>query len=372
MVIDPQEHSSLASFAEDISLLEFKSAKNKAARREAREKKKIISFVDRDELTHTWKNKLRNLISMKPKDVLKMRLSRLSNKKLDAAFASGPISFTYELGFHGAGFEQFPSDTKTELNKWHDNYQGVLKKLQDKIEEKELNDYESLTFGILFGWILGVLTGYFFDKFFKISGFLEGLVRFVAGAGDTLGGFVVVLIIRFFKGKEAADAHKEENADEEKGEEGGSSMMSFVYGTLIGTMVGPILHLVSVQLGVEPTGIWGAFYASAYSNADNWGGAFVSMRHYVKKHGFKAGMKEFASNPFQIANLLMVIFILLANILIRSLGIWTPDSYLDFAIEGAIMNNDSTGASLAVWIYSLRLKKKYFKETLGGFKSKVA
>lgn len=338
---------------------------------QTRKKKIVISRIE--QLDRSFKEKFLNLIHVDTTSVVKVTLQAVKND-VEKTLEHGPIYFSERTGFSGDGFDALPTATKQALVSWFDLYKKALDSYNRKVEEKDLSEYEFLSLGILGGWITGGLFGWIFDQIGVYNPFFEAIVRFFAGSGDTIGGFFVAFrerltfkkytqalfthrkkivpqisdkIKRWFKGDRATAIRREQG-----------EVQTFVSGAIIGTLFAPIIHLATLMLGLDISGVGGAFYAAAYSNADNWGGAISTIRLNIRKFGVNKGIRRFVSHPFQIANLIVISSFLIINIILRASGIWRPSNYLAFALEGMLLNNDSSIASLAVWVYSLRIRRK--------------
>ncbi|MFH1427917.1 MAG: hypothetical protein ABIG60_05335 [Patescibacteria group bacterium] len=346
--------ASVGVILESVFLGQAKKRRQKVLRKLRRSEKVITTIVDIEELYRGFFERSWNRFHISVHSMIKAVLGAFM-VEVAAALQKGPIHFSQETGFSGKGWQALPNNVQKVLFEWYQEYSRALKDYHRLEEKKELHEYESLSIGILGGWLVGGIVGRIFDSFFKFSAVLEGVVRFVAGAGDTIGGALATFWDRF-SGK-----HKKKK-NEVFGEK--SSVEQFIIGSVLGTFIAPFLHIITILFGVNVSGVGGAFYAVAYSNGDNWTGAFLTMRAKIKKHGFHQGLKIFFSHPFQLANFITVSFILIFNIILRATGVWRPDSFFDYAIEGAIMNNDSSIASLAVWFYAHRIQKGIRKTAL--------
>jgi hypothetical protein len=194
-----------------------------------------------------------------------------------------------------------------------------------------VQDYLDYSKWLLVGWAAGLLVGWLLDAYFVFGNpALEGLSRFIVGYGDTIGATAGILIGRL-RSKRKSQAE------------------TFWLGTLVGALVGPALHIAILWLGFGSVGIAGALIAVAYSNSDNWGGVIASFLKAKQGKGFSAALGELAKDKFVVANIIALLLMLVAAIAIRMVGI-APTSYFATAVEGAILDNDST---LAVGIFLL-------------------
>lgn len=208
--------------------------------------------------------------------------------------------------------------------------------MEDKTYVKDFLDYSKY---LIIGWFLGLILGKIFDHYFSFGNpVFEGATRFIVGYGDTIGASIGIIICRLkYKRKSKAE--------------------TFAIGTVFGSLVGPFVHFIIIKMGLNPLGVAGAIYAIAYSNADNWGGIISSLIKELKKHKLSIALKELSKNKFIVANFFVLIFLALLAVSIRIYG-FAPTSYFASAIEGAILDNDSTLAALIFFIY-IRYYVKY-------------
>lgn len=203
-------------------------------------------------------------------------------------------------------------------------------------ERARTSDYLDFSIWIVIGWLVGLVFGLVVDNLFAFgSPLIEGVTRFVVGYGDTIGSSVAVVLHRLRRGTRSAAE-------------------PFAAGAVLGSLVGPLLHFATIKMGLSPTGLAGAVYASAYSNADNWGGVISSLiSEWRRQRSLAAGLSELWHNKFVMANVLVLVLLGLLAIGTRLSGI-APGTYLASALEGTILNNDSTLASLLFFIYVRR------------------
>lgn len=117
-----------------------------------------------------------------------------------------------------------------------------------------IKDFVDYTKWLIVGWFLGIILGKILDHYFSFGNPLfEGIIRFIVGYGDTIGGAIGLIIFRFKRKRK-------------------SGVETFAIGAAVGSLVGPLTHFVIIKAGLNTLGIAGAIYAIAYSNADNWGG----------------------------------------------------------------------------------------------------
>jgi hypothetical protein len=207
------------------------------------------------------------------------------------------------------------------------------------MEENHIQDYLQYAKWLIFGWVFGLILGKILDNYVAFGNpVFEGITRFIAGAGDTLGGLIGIIIHRIKNDRKSAAE-------------------TFAIGTLIGTAIAPILHFLTILLGFNTGGIAGAIYSIAYSNADNWGGVIFALRDYIKKTNFRQGLKLFRNDIFVCANLIILILLGTVDIFLRSKGL-APTSYFLAALEGSILNNDSSLSVLIFYIWTKMRKRE--------------
>lgn len=198
-----------------------------------------------------------------------------------------------------------------------------------------VQDYLGYSKWLFLGWSIGLLVGWGLDTYFSFGNpVLEGVSRFIVGYGDTIGASVGVLIGRL---RTRRRSHAE----------------TFWLGTVLGTLVGPLVHYAVLRLGFGSVGIPGALIAVAYSNADNWGGVLSSFLQARRGKSLRVALRTLYADKFVVANVIVLVLMLLIAIGVRLAG-YAPASYLATAIEGALLDNDSTLAVLffAIWVKS--------------------
>lgn len=201
--------------------------------------------------------------------------------------------------------------------------------------EIQLRDYLDYSKWLFVGWVLGLVVGWLLDRSFLFGNpALEGLSRFIVGYGDTIGASIGILVGRL---RSKRRSHAE----------------TFWWGTVIGTLIGPLLHFILIRKGFNSTELFaGALIAVAYSNADNWGGVLSSFFKAKRGQSALQALKDLYKDKFVVANVIALLLMLIAAVLVR-LGGFAPSSYFAAALEGAVLDNDST---LAVLIFLFWVK----------------
>ncbi len=208
--------------------------------------------------------------------------------------------------------------------------------MEDKGYIEDFLDYSKW---LVVGWSLGLAIGMIFDYYYTFGDpVLEGTTRFIVGYGDTIGASLGIVLCRL--------KHKRKSKAE-----------TFWIGTAVGSLAGPLVHFAVLSMGLNPLGVAGAIYAIAYSNADNWGGIISSLVAELRRHRFSVALSELYKNKFVVANFFVLIFLALLAVSIRMCGL-APIGYFASAVEGLVLDNDSTLAILIFYIYVRRASKK--------------
>ncbi|UYN90511.1 MAG: hypothetical protein KIT08_04560 [Anaerolineales bacterium] len=203
------------------------------------------------------------------------------------------------------------------------------------MSDVRVRDYLAYSKWLLVGWAAGLLVGWMLDRYFSFGNpVLEGLSRFIVGYGDTIGASLGMLVGRL-------RARRKSHAE------------TFWLGTVLGTLVGPLVHFVMLRLGFSSAGVPGALIAVAYSNADNWGGVLSSFLSARPGNTLAGALAKLYQDKFVVANIAVLLLLLGLAIAIRLAG-FAPTSYLSTAIEGAVLDNDSTLAVLLFYFWSRR------------------
>lgn len=203
------------------------------------------------------------------------------------------------------------------------------------MSDARVRDYLAYSKWLIVGWAAGLLVGWMLDRYFSFGDpALEGLSRFIVGYGDTIGASLGMLVGRL---RTRRKSHAE----------------TFWLGTVLGTLIGPLVHFVMLRLGFSSAGVPGALIAVAYSNADNWGGVLSSFLAARRGNTLAGVLAKLYQDKFVVANIAVLLLLLGLAIGIRLAG-FAPASYLSTAIEGAVLDNDSTLAVLLFYFWSRR------------------
>ncbi len=201
------------------------------------------------------------------------------------------------------------------------------------MNDARVKDYLGYSKWLFLGWFAGLLIGWALDTYFTFGNpVLEGVSRFIVGYGDTIGASIGILVGRLRTGRRS---HAE----------------TFWLGTVLGTLVGPLVHYAVLRLGFGSASIPGALIAVAYSNADNWGGVLSSFLQARRGTSAGGALRALYADKFVVANVAVLVLMFLAAMGLRLAG-FAPASYLATAIEGALLDNDSTLAVLFFIIWA--------------------
>ena len=181
---------SISAMLDDIFLGRARKRKHQEIRKLNRSQRQITTVLDGKDIERGWLERLWNRFHISTASMVKASLSTF-RADVSLALQKGPIHFSQANGFSGQGFQALPSDVQKVLYEWHQEYVQEYKQFQKIVEEKEMEEYQALSFGVLGGWSVGLIAGWLLDTFVKgLNPVLEGVTRFIAGAGDTIGGML--------------------------------------------------------------------------------------------------------------------------------------------------------------------------------------
>ncbi|MBD3360541.1 hypothetical protein GF366_01935 [Candidatus Peregrinibacteria bacterium] len=202
----------------------------------------------------------------------------------------------------------------------------------DQLEESERAVYQSISWQILIYVAAGLVVALMFDELGFIGYLPEGIVRALAGTADTLG-LMVAGLISLLRGKEV-------------------KAPTWIIGGLVGLAAAFLLQAMVYQTP-NPHGPWGVIYASAFSNFDNAFAGVLVLVFALQNHGFKEGWRRYWRHPFYVGNAIMLAFIPLVDLIVRSFAGFRPDINFSSGLEAGAMDLDSVGAAL-VFIVATR------------------
>ncbi len=185
------------------------------------------------------------------------------------------------------------------------------------------------------GAIAGSLLGYIGDSLgYAGNPFVEGFIRLIAGAGDSIAE-LSLLFISGLKGVRMG-------------------IRSYIVGKAFGMLLGPILQFFVRISGLNPYGMAGTIYAIAYSNMDNMMGSFAYLITLVRRERSAAGgWRAFWHEPYQVGNIIAIGTIGTADLLTRFFG-FSPLRNIAAGLEAGIMDIDS----LIAWLWAKRFSKR--------------
>lgn len=189
------------------------------------------------------------------------------------------------------------------------------------------------------GAIAGSMLGYIGDTLgYAGNPLVEGFVRLVAGAGDSIAELSLLLVSRL------------------KGVRLG--IKSYILGKALGMLLGPMLHSLVRISGFNPYGIAGTVYAIAYSNMDNMMGSLAYLFTQVRQErSFRRGWQIFRHEPYQVGNMLAIGAIGTTDLFVRIIG-FSPLANIAAGLEAGIMDTDS----LLAWLWAKRFSTKRKKD----------
>lgn len=176
-----------------------------------------------------------------------------------------------------------------------------------------------------------------------INPFLEGLVRFTSGAGDSFGDGSY-LVREYFKFKRnhpvgyfnAAREFLKRNKD--------NQVLYYSTGRVIGGVVSMLPDVILRTLGVDVHSPVGSIAAISYAQSDQLGGYFGNLTYFIRKYGVKRGLVESLKNPVSLASFILVGVSVTGDTIARTQ--LTLDTPMHFFTESWI-------PSLTCWIPSL-------------------
>ncbi len=287
------------------------------------------------------RRRIQRLFTPSREEIVKMGLRRCQSHVV-RALANGPIYFSEEQGFSGTGFDTLSAEARRKLTRWSKRYHHALEIYKQCRAEKCLADYEDYSLGIVGGILVGLFIGWMADHV-GLTGVpaVEGIVRFIVGSGDSLGGMLVILHARMRGRRSRAEV--------------------FFIGTLLGMVVGPVSQFLTIFLGLNPYGLIGSVYAIAYSTADNWGGLIAEFTGLVRRERATQAVKSFFAHPFLSSTFIVLIFFIIFDLLARSFGGFSPTTNILAAIEAALLNVSAFIPVIVVWYYGVRIRRPLLK-----------
>jgi len=176
-----------------------------------------------------------------------------------------------------------------------------------------------------------------------VNPFLEGLVRFTSGAGDSFGD-ASYLVREYLKFKRIHSAGYSNAAREFLKRNKDNQVLYYSVGRVMGGTVSMLPDVILRTLGVDVHSPIGSIAAIAYAQFDQLGGYFGNLAYFIRKHGVKGGFVESLKNPVSMASLILVGVSLAGDTVARTQ--LTPNKPMHFFTESWV-------PSLTCWIPSL-------------------
>lgn len=267
------------------------------------------------------------------------------SKSLEKFFHENPnaqVFFNFEKWFYWEDWEKLRlTPWGLFLNDWYIKVQPVFLNFKNNWEEKKVEEYLDFWNGIIY-WALCWLWVWFWADYMWLSSnpAVEWVVRFLSGNWDTIWW-----IAQRIKNK---TNWWKDNQELDSFSIGGFGWMAFW----------PSLQLIGDSLWSNSP-FFNALYTSAYSNADNafsWLWALISL---VKQKWFKTWLSEFINQPFQRANLIIILTLFVINLIFFLNTSNLIDDQSKAAIHWTLLNIDSIIAALYMRNYASRHYKNF-------------
>lgn len=241
------------------------------------------------------------------------------------------------------------------IMEWDRRFEAQYALYQSLAEEKQIANYKHLGKGIVLGYLVGMVLAVIADSAgLERESFVEGAIRFIVGASDTIGGYISIMrhkmLMQISGEKVSTEDSKPQNNRAE----------IFATGALVGAAAGPLSQGLIQYLHYDTSGIAGGIYAFCYSNGDNIGGGAYTLVQEIREKGMMEGMKHFFSDPFQLINFLIITGVVTVDMILRASGNMPPQSQIVAATEGILLNIDSVVSVIAVLLYDKHIQQKLF------------
>lgn len=185
-----------------------------------------------------------------------------------------------------------------------------------------------------------------------INPFLEGLVRFTSGVGDSFGD-ASYLFREYFKFKRTRPMSYFNAAGDFLKRNRDNQVLYYSVGRVIGGIVSMLPDVILRAIGVDVHSPIGSIAAISYAQSDQVGGYFGNMGYFIRERGVKRGFVESFKNPVSLASLILVGMSLTGDTVARTQ--LTPDKPMHFFTESWI-------PSLTCWIPSLIGRRNEHKQ----------
>lgn len=271
----------------------------------------------------------------------------VSSKDLNTFFTQNPniqLTFSFESGF---GWKDWGKIQNTNigilLQDWYDYSKPIFDEFKNDWENKQVEEYLDFSNWIIY-WAIGWLAVWWISDWLWLNknNLVEWITRFISWNWDTIGW-----ILQRIKNKL-------------KGWKDNNQLNSFAIWWIAWMLVWPLLQVFSIWGWNNP--LMKAIYTNAYSNSDNLCAWVWSLVSYIKNKWRNEWIKEFWAQPFQRANLIIIFFTFILNLLFLIYYEKNLDSHVKTAIHWTILNLDSILASLYMKNYASRKYKKFIKK----------
>ncbi len=290
--------------------------------------------------TLSWKNSIDILIL----DLLKDTSYIFKHLKEDPSL---DINFNIYNWFYWDYWESIKdTDDWKKLQSWYDNFLLKAKELDDYLVKNDIDEY--LDFGNwMFAWFAWWIWVWMIADalWYKEDWIAEAIVRRVSWNWDTIWWF-----LQRFK---MSIKNKNFKMD---------WLNTYALSSFLASSVAwPFLHFISYITGWN-SDLLKALYTSSYSNADNVIGTFSVWIQKIKSKWFKVWSQEVWEQPFQRANIVVIIALFLINLLFYRMSDDVLDTQTKVAIHGVLLNLDSIFATIYLRYYVAKQYKKFLND----------
>lgn len=267
------------------------------------------------------------------------------SKDIQNFFEENPnceIFFNIEKGFYWKDWEKLKDTPEWKfLQEWFDYIKPKFEKFKKEWEWKHIEDYLDFWNWIIY-WALGWIWVWVWADLLWLAqnNVVEWVVRFLSGNWDTIWWLIqrIKNKIKWWKDNVHLD--------------------SFSIWWVAWMWFWPTLQSIS-QITWNSWNLASTIYTSAYSNADNLFSWIWTLWMYIKDNWIKLWIKEFWSQPFQKANIIIIATLFILNLIFHIISNDFIDDQTKAAIHWTILNIDSIVAALYMRYYAAQKYKNF-------------
>jgi len=227
------------------------------------------------------------------------------------------------------------------LQEWFDEINPIFEEFKKNWEWKHVEEYLDFSNWIIYWAIWGIWIWFWADIIWlNQNNIVEWVVRFISWNWDTIWWLIqrIKNKIKWWKENTHLD--------------------SFSIWWVAGMWFWPTLQAINEWIW-NNWALASTIYTSAYSNADNLFSWIWSLSIYIKENWIKNGLKEFWDQPFQKANIMIITWLFVLNLLFHTLSNNIIDDQTKAAIHWTILNIDSLVAAAYMRYYASQQYRKF-------------